>query len=206
MRPIAAAREDIWRPTFRGRCTSTGRPTSPTPMIRFRPRLRPAGFAEAMAVRGIGDRTRVIAVDHGGGQFATRLWWALLPWSRRCRCARWRQASVGRRRADSRIGPGRVSSRYVSHLESDQRGVSPRSRWPALLNKPNREAVDRRCPRPGQYTGVRRRGARGGHIPGAINVPRELFFARGWVSSARGGPPESGGAWAGTQPADGRVL
>ena len=29
----------------------------------------------------------------------------------------------------------------------------------------------------GQFTGARRRGLRGGHIPGAINVPRELFFA-----------------------------
>ena len=32
---------------------------------------------------------------------------------------------------------------------------------------------------PGQYSGARRRGARGGHIPSAINVPRELFFAPG---------------------------
>src|SRR5262249_12113145 len=30
-----------------------------------------------------------------------------------------------------------------------------------------------------QYTGARRRGPRGGHIPGAINVPRELFFTPG---------------------------
>ena len=30
-----------------------------------------------MSIRGIGDGTTVIAVDHGGGQFATRLWWAL---------------------------------------------------------------------------------------------------------------------------------
>ena len=37
----------------------------------------PDRFAEAMASRGIGDETTVIAVDHGGGQFATRLWWAL---------------------------------------------------------------------------------------------------------------------------------
>src|SRR6185312_9931540 len=29
----------------------------------------------------------------------------------------------------------------------------------------------------GQYTGARRRGPRGGHIPGARNVPREWFFA-----------------------------
>ena len=37
----------------------------------------PERFAEAMAVRGIGDETHVIAVDHAGGQYATRLWWAL---------------------------------------------------------------------------------------------------------------------------------
>src|SRR5262249_10310048 len=32
---------------------------------------------------------------------------------------------------------------------------------------------------PGQYSGERRRGPRGGHIPGALNLPRELFFAEG---------------------------
>ena len=37
----------------------------------------PDRFAEAMAERGIGDETLVVAVDHSGGQFATRLWWAL---------------------------------------------------------------------------------------------------------------------------------
>ena len=37
----------------------------------------PARFAEAMGVRGIGDASLVVAIDHGGGQFATRLWWAL---------------------------------------------------------------------------------------------------------------------------------
>jgi thiosulfate/3-mercaptopyruvate sulfurtransferase len=37
----------------------------------------PDRFAEAMATRGIGDETVVVAVDHSGGQFATRLWWAL---------------------------------------------------------------------------------------------------------------------------------
>ncbi len=36
----------------------------------------PARFAEAMASRGIGDQTHVVAVDQTGGQFATRLWWA----------------------------------------------------------------------------------------------------------------------------------
>ena len=37
----------------------------------------PERFAQAMASRGIGDATHVVAFDHVGGQFATRLWWAL---------------------------------------------------------------------------------------------------------------------------------
>src|SRR5215212_506007 len=34
-------------------------------------------FAEAMGSLGIGDDTHVVIYDHAGGQFATRLWWAL---------------------------------------------------------------------------------------------------------------------------------
>src|SRR5205085_123319 len=37
----------------------------------------PARFAEAMESRGIGNNTDVVIVDHTGGHFATRLWWAL---------------------------------------------------------------------------------------------------------------------------------
>src|SRR5688572_23353933 len=37
----------------------------------------PQLFAEAMAERGIGNDTAVVVVDHSGGHFATRLWWAL---------------------------------------------------------------------------------------------------------------------------------
>ena len=35
----------------------------------------PEVFAQAMAERGISNDTHVIAVDHAGGQFSTRLWW-----------------------------------------------------------------------------------------------------------------------------------
>jgi thiosulfate/3-mercaptopyruvate sulfurtransferase len=37
----------------------------------------PELFAEAMEARGIGDETDVVVLDHTGGHFATRLWWAL---------------------------------------------------------------------------------------------------------------------------------
>src|SRR5919202_3621243 len=35
-------------------------------------------FASLMGSLGIGDETHVVVYDHAGGQFATRLWWALM--------------------------------------------------------------------------------------------------------------------------------
>lgn len=37
----------------------------------------PERFAALMGSLGIGDDTHVVVYDHAGGQFATRLWWAL---------------------------------------------------------------------------------------------------------------------------------
>src|SRR5215217_417807 len=37
----------------------------------------PERFAESMGSLGVGDETHVVVYDHAGGQFATRLWWAL---------------------------------------------------------------------------------------------------------------------------------
>jgi len=37
----------------------------------------PERFADLMGSLGIGDDTHVVVYDHAGGQFATRLWWAL---------------------------------------------------------------------------------------------------------------------------------
>ena len=37
----------------------------------------PERFAALMSSLGIGDGTHVVVYDHAGGQFATRLWWAL---------------------------------------------------------------------------------------------------------------------------------
>src|SRR5215217_3007716 len=41
----------------------------------------PERFAEVMGSLGIGDDTHVVVYDHAGGQFATRLWWALTYYS-----------------------------------------------------------------------------------------------------------------------------
>ncbi|HEV3163363.1 MAG TPA: sulfurtransferase [Isosphaeraceae bacterium] len=135
----------------------------------------PDRFAEAMAVRGVGDDTLVVAVDHMGGQFATRLWWALTyhghdrvvvfdggwnRWLEEERPVEAGEVSVARQSFTPRLRPEwRATAEQVL----------------ARLGQRDLQIIDARDP--GQYTGTRRRGPRGGHIPGSSNLPRELFFA-----------------------------
>jgi thiosulfate/3-mercaptopyruvate sulfurtransferase len=148
-------------------------PDDPVP-VQIAP---PERFAEAMAERGIGDETHVIAVDHAGGQYATRLWWALNyyghdrvsvldggwnRWLDEGRPTEAGEVAVPRAEFTARPRPGR---RFTAGQLKDILGGA-RGDW---------QIVDARDE--GQYTGARRRGDRGGHIPGAINVPRERFFA-----------------------------
>jgi thiosulfate/3-mercaptopyruvate sulfurtransferase len=134
-------------------------------------------FAEAMAVRGIGDGTHVIAVDHAGGQYATRLWWALGYYGHdrvSVLDGGWnRWLDEGRPTEAGEVSVPRAT--FTPRPRPDRR-VSAEQLL-AVLGGAGRDwrLVDARDP--GQYSGARRRGARGGHIPGAINVPRELFFA-----------------------------
>jgi thiosulfate/3-mercaptopyruvate sulfurtransferase len=148
-------------------------PEDPVP-VQIAP---PARFAEAMATRGIGDETLVVAVDHAGCQFATRLWWALKyyghdnvrvldrgwnAWKTEGRPVEAREMTPPRAHFTPRIKAGL----RVTALQLAGRLDHPDLDWQLL------DARD-----PGQYSAARRRGPRGGHIPGAINVPRELFFA-----------------------------
>jgi thiosulfate/3-mercaptopyruvate sulfurtransferase len=135
----------------------------------------PDRFAAAMAERGIGDRSHVIAVDHSGGQFATRLWWALNYYGHDSVSVlqggwnRWldedRPVESGpvhppRAEFKPRVRPGlRLTAEQLA----------------ARLGQAGMQLIDARDP--GQFSGARRRGPRGGHIPGAVNLPRELFFA-----------------------------
>jgi len=139
----------------------------------------PARFAEAMGVRGIGDGTHVVAVDHSGGQFATRLWWALTyyghdavsvldggwkAWVREARPVEAGEVPATR----AQFTPQPRSERRVTAMQVLE-----------LLGRTDLlyQLVDARDP--DQYSGAKRRGHLGGHIPGAINFPRELFFGPG---------------------------
>jgi thiosulfate/3-mercaptopyruvate sulfurtransferase len=137
----------------------------------------PHRFAEAMSERGIGDHTFVVAVDHAGGQFATRLWWALNYYGHSAVGVLeggWNRWVEEGRAIES--GPVTPASAVFTPR------VQPELRLTALelaqrLGLPDFQLVDARDP--GQFSGARRRGPRGGHIPGALNLPREQFFAPG---------------------------
>jgi len=137
----------------------------------------PARFAETMSVRGVGDSTHVIAVDHMGGQFATRLWWALRYYGHDRVSVleggfnRW--AEEGR---PLETGPVVVErAEFHPRIRHALRTAAEDLR--KLLDRDDVQILDARDE--GQYTGRRRRGPRGGHIPGALHVPRELFLAEG---------------------------
>jgi thiosulfate/3-mercaptopyruvate sulfurtransferase len=148
-------------------------PDDPVP-VQIAP---PARFAAAMSQRGIGAETQVIAVDQTGGQFATRLWWALNYYGHSLASVLdggWKRWTAQGRPVESgevSVAPAQFTPRNQPDLRvtADQIAEFLRAsdaRW--LL-------VDARDPE--QYSGAKRRGAQGGHIPGAVNVPRELFFA-----------------------------
>ena len=134
-----------------------------------------ARFAEAMAAIGVGDQTHVVAVDHMGGQFATRLWWALTyyghpnvsvvngGWNR------WRDE--GRASEAGLVTPPR--STFTPRPDPQWRRTAEQVL--VSLGDGGIHLIDARDE--AQYTGAKRRGPRGGHIPGAVNLPRELFFA-----------------------------
>src|SRR5581483_1365929 len=124
----------------------------------------PDRFAAAMERLGIGDETDVVAVDHTGGHFATRLWWAL-------RYHGHDRAAV----LDGGFNLWRSEGRPLTTDATPPRLASftPRLR-PALrveaeevaaaIDSPEMLIVDARDAE--QYRGATRRGPRGGHIPG----------------------------------------
>ena len=138
---------------------------------------KPEAFAEAMAVRGIGDDTYVVAVDHVGGQYATRLWWALSYYGHdrvgvlQGGWNRW----VEEERPTTAEVPTPPRATFRPRVRPSMRLTA--EQLAARLGEAGLQLLDARDA--GQYTAARRRGPRGGRIPGAINLPRERFFAEG---------------------------
>jgi len=129
----------------------------------------PDRFAEAMASRGIGDDTDVVIVDHTGGHFATRLWWALRYYGHD-------RAAV----LDGGFNKWQREGRpLTTEVPTPQRAsFTPRPRPELrvevddvvrLLEKPEALIVDARDA--ATYRGETWRGSRKGHIPTAVSIP-----------------------------------
>lgn len=137
----------------------------------------PARFAEAVGIRGIGDATRVVVVDHHGGQFATRLWWALRYYGHDLVAVLdggWNRWLEEERQIET--GEAHPSRDEFNPLTRPELRATAEQIL-ALLHKPGVQLLDARDS--AQFTGSKRRGPRGGHIPGALHLPRETFFAPG---------------------------
>ncbi len=128
---------------------------------------------------GIGDTTRIVAYDsHPSMQLATRLWWVCKYFGNdNVRVLHTEDGSM-------RLAEARAVSDEIPDRSPCTFTVSPRSQWIAsagdvlrALGDKGVRIVDARDAE--QFTGRIRRGRRGGHIPGAIHLPREAIFSRG---------------------------
>jgi thiosulfate/3-mercaptopyruvate sulfurtransferase len=134
-----------------------------------------ARIAKVLGEAGIGDGTTVIAYDsHPASQFATRLWWVLRYYGHDA--VRVLNGGWSRWQRD-----GQAVSTEEPVYPAATFTPRPRPAWRATadqvlasLGRPSVALVDAR--EAAQYTNAVRRGPRGGHIPGAINLPRELFL------------------------------
>lgn len=143
---------------------------------------QPDVFKEAMESRGISDDTAVVAVDHAGGHFATRLWWALRYYGHTNVAVldggyyKWGREA----RPTTRIVPSPAPGTFTPNRQPDLR-----SDWADVreaITSTDATIVDARDAK--TFTGEVWRGARPGHIASAINLPAaNLFEADGtWKS------------------------
>jgi thiosulfate/3-mercaptopyruvate sulfurtransferase len=134
----------------------------------------PERFKVAIEASGVGDETHVVVVDHTGGHFATRLWWALRYYGHD-RCAvldggfnKWAAEGRALTTEEPALEEVEFTPRVRPELRVEADGVL------AASNDRTSTIVDARDP--GQYTGEIVRGSRGGHVPGAISVPAKSLF------------------------------
>lgn len=128
----------------------------------------PADFSATMSRLGISDDTMVVAYDSEGGHHGARLWVGLRRYGHDA-CAvmeggiqTW--VAVGRplEQGEVAVPPGRFTARPRERVLASKEEVlaAVRTGDPWLLD----------VRRDSEYTGEERRAARGGHIPGAVNI------------------------------------
>ena len=134
----------------------------------------PGRFATLMVSLGIGDATHVVVYDHAGGQFATRLWWALLYYGHDL-------VSVLDGGWKKWVAEARPTTAEAPAIEPAVFTPKPRPEWrreaEEVLAASERGGFVLDARDEGQYTGAVARGeGRAGHVPGARHLHSDSLF------------------------------
>ena len=146
-------------------------PDNPVP-VQIAP---PGRFAELMNSLGIGDDIHVVVYDHAGGQFATRLWWALTYYGHD-------EVSVLDGGWKKWTAEGRPTTSELPRTEPAAFTPRPKEGWRkeadevlAASEQGDTFILDARDE--GQYTGAIARGeGRPGRVPGAAHLHADSLF------------------------------
>ncbi len=129
----------------------------------------PERFAALMGSLGIGDDTHVVVYDHAGGQFATRLWWALTYYGHDCVSVLdggWRKWTAENRPTTAEV-PAPEPTTFTPHPQPEWRADAEE----VLDAGRSGDALILDARDEGQYTGEVARGqGRGGRVPGAKHL------------------------------------
>jgi thiosulfate/3-mercaptopyruvate sulfurtransferase len=130
---------------------------------------KPEAFATRMGELGIGDGTTVVAYDDYDHAFAGRLAWALRYYGHDDVCildGGWTRWLAEGRPTSSQI-PERRPATFTPRPRPDLRRTA--DEVARAIERGDTLLIDARAPE--QYAGDVSPAARGGHIPGALNVP-----------------------------------
>jgi thiosulfate/3-mercaptopyruvate sulfurtransferase len=142
----------------------------------------PERFKAAMEERGIGDETSVVVVDHVNAHLAARLWWALRYYGHENVAVleggyrAWSEAELPLVIEVSTFPKVTFTPRINAALRSEVDDVVHQTQTMS------RQIVDARDE--ATFNGETQRGSRGGHIPGALNLPAKSLVdeAGNWKS------------------------
>lgn len=142
----------------------------------------PELFRQRMEAIGVGDDSSVVIADHTGGHMATRLWWALAYYGKEDVAVldggvnRWKELELPLTAEASTIPEVTFTPRVCPWLRATAEDVRQQ------VAQDSRQIVDARDV--GMYSGATQRGRRGGHIPGALNLPAASLVRRNgqWLS------------------------
>lgn len=136
----------------------------------------PELFKRRMESIGVGDDTSVVIVDHTGGHLATRMWWALVYYGKDDVAVldggfnRWSELGLPVVSDEPNAPDVTFTPRVCPWLRATVEEVQQQSA------ERSRQIVDARDE--AMYSGRTQRGSRGGHIPGAMNLPMQALVRR----------------------------